>query len=126
MDVRLDKWLQVARVFKSRSEATRACNLSRVRVNGEIAKAHRKVLVGDRVEVAREDREKILVVKELRDKPVPKAEAAMLFEDLSPPPPPRDSLERLLARAPVQRERGTGRPTKKDRRSIEEFEDWAG
>ncbi len=126
MDVRLDKWLQVARVFKSRSEATRACNLSRVRVNGEIAKAHRKVLVGDRVEVAREDREKILVVKELRDKTVPKAEAALLFEDLSPPPPPRDSLERLLSRAPVQRERGTGRPTKKDRRSIEEFEDWAG
>ena len=49
MRVRLDKWLQVARVFKTRSQATKACNLSRVRVNGQVVKPHRSVTVGDRV-----------------------------------------------------------------------------
>jgi len=79
--VRLDKWLQVARVFKTRSQATRACNLSRVRVNGAIVKAHRKLALGDQIEVERGDRLRILVVAELRDKTLPKAEVPRLFED---------------------------------------------
>jgi ribosome-associated heat shock protein Hsp15 len=119
VDVRLDKWLQVARVFKTRSQATRACSLGRVRVNGAPAKAHRPLAVGDRVEVALGERERILEVRGLRDRPVPKTEARELFEDHSPPPPPRDSLERLLARPPVRREPGAGRPTKRERRQID-------
>lgn len=119
MSVRLDKWLQVARMFKTRTQATRACTLGRVRVNGDTAKPHRTVALGDRIEVVQGDWTRVLVVKELRDKPVPKAEAAKLYEDLSPPQPPRDSLERLLRRPPVRRERGAGRPTKKERREIE-------
>ena len=106
-------------MFKTRSQATHACSVGRVRVNGTVAKPHRAVALDDRVEVAQGDRTRILIVKELRDKPVAKAEAASLYEDLSPPPPPRDSLERLLRRPPVRRERGAGRPTKKERRDIE-------
>lgn len=117
--VRLDKWLQVARVFKTRSQATRACSLGRVTVNGAPAKAHRPLAVGDRIEVAQGDRRRILEVRVLRDRPVPKAEARELFEDHSPPPPPRDSLERLLARPPARRERGSGRPTKRERRHLD-------
>jgi len=117
--VRLDKWLQVARVFKTRSQATRACSLGRVTVNGAPAKAHRPLAVGDRIEVAQGDRLRILEVRVLRDRPVPKAEARELFEDHSPPPPPRDSLERLLARPPARRERGSGRPTKRERRHLD-------
>jgi ribosome-associated heat shock protein Hsp15 len=117
--VRLDKWLQVARMFKTRTQATRACTLGRVTVNGAHAKPHRALAVDDRVEVVQGDRTRILVVRELREKPVPKAEAAKLYEDLSPPPPPRDSLERLLRRPPVRRDRGAGRPTKKERREID-------
>lgn len=118
--VRLDKWLNAARVFKTRTQATHACTLGRVRVNGAPAKAHRALAVGDRVEVSG-DRERILEVAGLRDKPVPKAQARELYVDHSPPPPPRDSLERLLARPPVQREKGLGRPTKRERRKIEKF-----
>lgn len=122
MDVRLDKWLQVARVFKTRSQATRACNLSRVRVNGTVAKPHRSVAVGDRIEVEKGDWKRIVVVTELRDRPVPKAEAATLYEDQSPPRP-RDPLERLLRRPPVSREKGAGRPTKKERRELDRWRD---
>ncbi len=119
MKVRLDKWLQVARAFKTRSQATRACNLSRVRVNGSIAKPHRNVALEDRIEVEKGEWNRVFIVKELRDKPLPKAEAARLFEDQSPPPPTRDPLERLLRATPAKREQGSGRPTKKDRRRMD-------
>ncbi len=119
MKVRLDKWLQVARVFKSRSRATRHCQLGRVRVNGSAARPHRAVALGDRIEVELRDWTRVLVVLELRDKPLPKAEAARLFEDHSPPRPELDPLERLLRRRPAERSRGAGRPTKKERRELE-------
>lgn len=124
-EVRLDKWLQVARAFKTRSQATRACTLSRVRVNGEIAKPHRRLQVGDRIEFAGrapgtpEDWNRVWVVQELRDKPLPKAEVPRLYEDCSPPPPEPDPAARLLRRAPMFRDRGTGRPTKKERRDLD-------
>jgi len=118
IEVRLDKWLQVARVFKTRSQATRACNLNRVKVNDQQAKAHRQVALGDRIEVEKGDWQRILEVKALRDKPVPKAEARALFEDRSPAPP-EDPMDQLLRRPAVKREKGAGRPTKKDRRQLE-------
>lgn len=123
MSVRLDKWLQVARVFKTRTQATRACNLNRVTLNGSTAKPHRALQPGDRVEVEIGEWKRILVVKELRDRPVPKALAATLFEDLSPPRPRVDPLERILRLPPGQRERGQGRPTKKERREIGRLKD---
>lgn len=119
MDVRLDKWLQVARAFRSRSQATDACSLGRVRVNGQVAKPHRLLALDDRVEIEQREWTRILVVKELRDKPVAKELAKTLFEDLSPPRPTLDPLERLLRRPPVLREKGAGRPTKRDRRELE-------
>lgn len=121
MAVRLDKWLQVARMFKTRSQATRACQLSRVRVNGTRAKPHRTLALGDRVEVEKPDRLRILVVSELADKPLPKAEAPRIYIDESPPVPAPDPLARLMRRAPVEREPGAGRPTKKQRREIERW-----
>jgi ribosome-associated heat shock protein Hsp15 len=123
MSVRLDKWLQVARVFKTRTQATHAVDLNRVRVNGQTAKPHRNLVPGDRIEVEAGDWNRVLIVKELRDKPVPKEEARTLYEDLSPPRPDSDPLQRLLRRPPVQRERGAGRPTKKERRDMERWED---
>ena len=119
MNVRLDKWLQVARAFKTRSQATRACNLGRVRVNGHVAKAHRKLELEDRIEVQLKDWSRILVVKELRDKTLPKKEVPRLFDDQSPPKPPPDPLGRILRTLPAKRERGAGRPTKKERRQID-------
>lgn len=121
--VRLDKWLQVARVFKTRSQATRACNLSRVRVNHLTAKAHRNLALDDRVEVEFGDWTRVLVVKELRDKTLPKAEVPRIFEDLSPPRPQLDELERLMRRRPVAREKGAGRPSKRERRQLDRLRD---
>jgi ribosome-associated heat shock protein Hsp15 len=115
----LDKWLQVARVFKTRTQATKACSLSRVRVNGQVAKPHRALALEDRVEVEKGDWTRVLVVKELRDKTLPKTEVPRIYEDLSPPKPEPDPLARLLRRRPVARERGAGRPTKKERREME-------
>ena len=117
--VRLDKWLQVARAFKTRSQATKACTLSRVRVNGAVAKPHRNLALEDKVEVEYGDWTRVLVVKELRDKTLPKAEAKRVFEDLSPPRPKLDELERLMRRKPVLREPGKGRPSKRERRELD-------
>ena len=117
--VRLDKWLQVARVFKTRSQATRACNLNRVKVNGQTAKAHRNLSLEDQVEIEIGDWTRILVVKELHDKPLPKAEVPRLFDDKSPPRPQLDPLERLMRRTPVAREPGKGRPSKRERRELD-------
>jgi ribosome-associated heat shock protein Hsp15 len=122
MSVRLDKWLQVARVFKTRTQATHAVDLNRVKVNGQTAKPHRNLAPGDKIEVEIGDWTRVLIVKELRDKPVSKEEARTLFEDQSPPRPDSDPLQRLLRRPPVQREAGAGRPTKKDRRDMERWE----
>jgi ribosome-associated heat shock protein Hsp15 len=123
MSVRLDKWLQVARMFKSRTQATHACDLGRVKVNGQPAKPHRQLALGDKIEVTQGDWERVLIVQKLADKPVPKAEAATLYEDQSPPRPAADPLARLLRRPPVLRESGAGRPTKKERRDIERWMD---
>jgi ribosome-associated heat shock protein Hsp15 len=89
-----------------------------VRVDGQPAKPHRRLAVGERVEVEKGEWTRVLVVRVLRDKPLPKAEVASLYDDLSVPPPTLDPLQRLLRRPPVKREPGAGRPTKKQRRDI--------
>jgi len=95
--------------------------LNRVQVNGSSAKPHKSLRIDDRVEIELRDWTRILVVKELRDKPLPKAEAARVYEDLTPPKPEPDPLERLLGRGPAFRDRGQGRPTKKERRQMERW-----
>lgn len=118
MPVRLDKWLQVARVFKTRTQATRACAAGRVAVNGETAKPHRHLAVGDRIELETRGWPRVLEVVELRDRPLPKAEASKVYADRSPPRPEPDAVERA---ATPERERGSGRPTKRDRRRLERW-----
>jgi ribosome-associated heat shock protein Hsp15 len=126
MSVRLDKWLQIARVYKTRTQATHAVDLNRVRVNGQPAKPHRNLVLGDRIEVEIGDWTRILIVKELRDKTVSKEEARTLYDDQSPPRPEADPIQRLMRRPPVLREKGAGRPTKKERREIDRWEGGEG
>lgn len=121
MEVRLDKWLQIARAFKTRSQATRACSLGRVKVNGAAAKPHRRVDVDDRIEIEQRDWTRVLIVKALHDKPLPKAEAPRLYVDESPPRPAADPLRRLLRSPPARRDSGKGRPTKKERRQTDKL-----
>ncbi len=116
---RLDKWLQVSRMFRTRSKATAACAAGRVTVNGQQAKAHRQVRVGDRIEFRIRDWQRILIVRELRERSLPKAEAPRLYEDLSPPKPEPPRRDAQAVVVPVHRRRGAGRPTKRDRRLID-------
>ena len=118
--MRIDKWLFVARIYKTRTLAQEACERSRVHVNGVAVKPHRQLALGDRIEAeVAADWTRVVVVLELADRTVAKADAPRLYEDLSPPKPAPDPLARLMRRPPVQREPGAGRPTKRDRRQIE-------
>lgn len=114
--VRVDQWLWAIRLYKSRSIATAACRGGHVKVGGISAKAATLVKVGDRVEVRHDHRDRVFEVVRLIDKRVGASVAAECFIDRSAPPPPRGQA------VPVaERERGTGRPTKRDRREIEKF-----
>jgi len=119
MTVRLDKWLKIARIFKTRSKATDACNRGRVALNGFPAKPHRSPAVDDRIEIQFGDWTRIVIVKELREKSVTKAIAATLYEDISPPRPKMDKIDRIMMQGTEHREKGKGRPTKRERREID-------
>ena len=118
-DTRVDQWLWAVRIFKSRSLASDACKGGHVRVNGRPAKPASPVRVGDRVEAYAGERTRVLEVVQLIAKRVSAPLAAECLVDHSPPPPPREAYVPPL----FSRERGTGRPTKKDRRQLERFRD---
>ena len=85
--VRLDVWLDVACLFKTRSDAQRACKGGKVVVDGVAAKPHREVRPGSEIVITRPNsRKQIVVVRALADAHIPKAEARKLYEDRTPPP----------------------------------------
>ncbi|MDQ1077376.1 MULTISPECIES: RNA-binding S4 domain-containing protein [Microbacterium] len=113
---RVDAWLWAVRVYKTRSAATTACRAGHVRVNGERAKAAQPVRPGDELRVRIQGFDRILVVKKTISKRVGAALVTEALDDRTPPPPPRESMPFV----PV-RDRGAGRPTKRDRRDIEKL-----
>lgn len=120
--MRVDVWLWAVRVFRTRSSANDACKAGKVRVDGAPAKPSTKVSVGSMVSARRGGDRIEYEVVELASKRVGAALAGGHFIDLSPPPvPATDSRARP---APVaQRERGAGRPTKRDRRRLDRLAD---
>ena len=117
-EVRIDKYLWSIRVFKTRSEATDACKGGKVRVNGNDIKPSRDVKVGDVIVVRKGAVTYTYKVLALIDKRQGAALVPNYAENLTP----QEELDKL--RAPVEtfflkRDRGTGRPTKKDRRQME-------
>ena len=97
--VRLDVWLDVACLFRTRSEAQRACKSGKVDVNGQPAKPHRDVRVGDEIEIGRGfGRKQRVRVRTVADRHVPKAEARELYDDRTPPPSPEEIEQRRLER----------------------------
>ncbi|HXR44528.1 MAG TPA: RNA-binding S4 domain-containing protein [Pseudolysinimonas sp.] len=116
-DARVDSWLWAVRLVKTRSMATALCRAGHVRLNGERAKAAQHVKPGDEVQFRVEGGPpRIVVVRQLFVKRVGAPVAATAYEDNSPPPPPPE--ERLFTGV---RDRGAGRPTKRDRREIEKL-----
>lgn len=118
MGVRVDKWLWSVRVYKTRTMATDACTAGRVRINEVVAKPATKVSVGDRVRATRRDRVVVYEVAGLVETRVSAARAAECVIDHSPPPPDR-GIDHVDLPVFAQRDRGTGRPTKRDRRMID-------
>ena len=114
-DMRVDKWLWAARFFKSRTLAAAACDGGKVDLNEQAAKPARTVRPGDFLRVTLPRGKKLVRVAALSEHRGPGSEAARLYEDLTPPPPPREA--RILP--PVIRARGLGRPTKRERRMID-------
>lgn len=119
--VRIDSWIWSVRLVKTRSMGATACRGGHVRVNGERVKPAYAVRVGDEVRIRHAGQERIVVVKRLIRKRVGAPVAIQCYVDNSPPPPPREAV------APAGiRDRGTGRPTKRDRREMERLRGHTG
>ncbi|MPY86606.1 MAG: hypothetical protein GEU99_01645 [Luteitalea sp.] len=127
--VRLDVWLDVACLFKTRSEAQRACKGGKVHVNGVRAKPHREIRLGERIAITRGGGHKQqVVVRATSDVHLPKADARELYEDVTPPPTPEEVAVRELLRA--GRSPGPGRtharaparaPDRRERRHLRQM-----
>jgi ribosome-associated heat shock protein Hsp15 len=113
---RVDSWTWAVRMYKTRSQATAACRAGHVRVNGERAKSAQAIKPGDEVRIRANGFDRVLVVSKIIVKRVGPSVAAECFVDNTPPPPPREEV----ALVPM-RDRGAGRPTKRERREIEEL-----
>lgn len=111
---RIDRWLWAVRIFKTRSDATKACNGGHVRLDGRPVKPAHKVRVGDRVHARVGAREREVEVTRVIDARVGAPLAAECYDDHSPPPPEKP-LQAMFA----VRERGSGRPTKRERRQLD-------
>ena len=97
--VRLDIWLDVACLFKTRSEAQKACKGGKIEVNGQPAKPNRLVRAGDEVEISRPfGRKQRLRITALAERHVKKADARSLYDDLTPPPTAEEIEVRRMER----------------------------
>lgn len=110
---RVDAWLWAIRLFKTRSDATAACRGGHVRVNGRSVKPAQRVVVGDAVEARVHALTRIVEVRRVVDKRVGAAAAAECYVDHTPDVPVSE------AQPTARRERGAGRPTKRDRRALD-------
>jgi ribosome-associated heat shock protein Hsp15 len=117
--IRLDIWLDVSCLYRTRSEAQRACQGGKVEVNGQSSKPHRLVRVGDEIRLSRPyGRKQTVTVLALADRHIPRAEARQLYDDTTPPLSEEEKemrrLERIY-RAGMQR---THAPDKRERRAL--------
>jgi len=119
--LRLDKYLWAIRLFKTRSQAGDACDNGKVKLNGDNVKAARAVTVGDEYEVKTEAKRWRIKVTALLDHRVQYSEAVKHYEDITPP----EEIDRIKFQAAVfhtgKRMSKQGRPTKRDKRDLDEF-----
>jgi ribosome-associated heat shock protein Hsp15 len=117
--VRLDVWLDVVCLFKTRSDAQKSCKSGRVQVNGQKAKPNRLLKSGDELEIGRGfGRVQRVVVRRLPDRHVSKTEARECYEDLTPPPTPEEVEQRRLERMYRAAATPPRAPDKRQRREL--------
>lgn len=119
---RVDKWLWNARFFKTRTLAARHCSAGRIRVNrGRVTKPSFTIRPGDILTFPQAHAIRVVRVVAIASRRGPAIEARILYEDLSPEPAPRRAAVTPDAASHGHRERGTGRPTKAERRAIDDL-----
>ncbi len=111
---RVDRWVWAVRLTKTRALAAAACRAGHVRVNGDRAKPATTVRVGDEVRVRGDGPERVVEVARVIERRVGPAPAVTCYVDRTPAPPPPEQVA-----VAAQRERGAGRPTKRERREID-------
>lgn len=122
MSLRIDKYLWAVRIFKTRSQAIDAIKGGKVKFDGDNVKPSKEVKLGEEYHIQLQDFKKTIRVKELLDNRVAAKFVADFMEDLTPPTE-YNNIDRLKETRFVYRPRGTGRPSKKERRDIEEWFD---
>jgi ribosome-associated heat shock protein Hsp15 len=122
--MRLDQWLDVACLFKTRSEAQKACKGGKVDVNGQSAKPHREIKVGDEIVISRPlGRRQRVVVQALTERHVPRAAARELYRDHTPPLTTEEIEARRLARLARPFVRSGPAPDKRERRALRKLKE---
>lgn len=123
--IRIDKYLWAIRIFKSRTIATEACKEGKVKVRSELIKPSTLVTIGDVIDVQKDGFKLTYKVVQLIEKRVSPLLAKPCYEDLTS----EDEINKYKSwfigkGGPERRERGTGRPTKRDRREIDDFKEY--
>jgi ribosome-associated heat shock protein Hsp15 len=117
--LRLDVWLDIACLFRTRSEAQKACKIGRVDVNGQPAKPHREIRPGDEIVISRPmGRKQTVVVRGLADRHIPRAEARELYDDRTPRPTEEEIEMRRLTRLACAFTPPPVTPDKRERRRL--------
>lgn len=122
--VRIDKWLWSVRIFKSRTLATDACKANTIKIDNVIVKASANVFRGNIVSARKDGFQLTFKVLDLIEKRVSAPLAQACYEDLTPPEERNKYKEWFIGKArPEVREKGSGRPTKRERREIDSHKD---
>jgi ribosome-associated heat shock protein Hsp15 len=123
--MRLDAWLDIACLFRTRSEAQKACRSGKVDVNGRAAKPHRELKEGDEIVIGRPlGRQQRVIVRGFAERHIPKADARELYQDLTPPPSPEEIEARRMERlSRPTRSPSAGTPDKRDRRALRKMKE---
>ncbi len=121
--IRLDKWLWTVRLFKTRSQATEACKGGKIKMSGVNAKPSKDIKVGDQIDIVHNGIRKSVRIKQIGNNRVGPKLVSELMDDLTPV----EELEKLEMARKInyeRRDRGIGRPSKKDRRNIDRLKDF--
>jgi ribosome-associated heat shock protein Hsp15 len=122
--VRLDVWLDVACLFKTRSEAQAACKGGKINVNGQTAKPNRLIRPGDELQIGRpQGRKQRIKISALADRHIAKVDARKLYEDLTPPPTPEEIEARRMERLYRAAMTPPRAPDKRARRALRELKE---
>ena len=121
--MRLDKWLKMARIYKSREEAARACDMGRIKLNGQQAKSSKEVKVGDELVIKMQKHYRTVKIKELPTRGLSVKDAKLVYDESTPELSP-ETVEIIKLMRQAERalpEPAKGRPTKRERRLLDRF-----